>query len=189
MHRILILIFLFFHSFGFSQKDFQKYREDQIYFSLYYNSLGSELDNFKENKFSWKRTRDSEAKRSQTKDDSDTKKLKDYATQLQARIRDFGQESRDLPVFGYYGTGRLWKEKRLVESKRDSRTNIINTRIRTSAYIDCLDPASSFKQFEDWFIAEYKHDFDKRMIAVERGATNLPKVNDTILVEIGRAHV
>ncbi|ENX12334.1 hypothetical protein F895_03264 [Acinetobacter sp. CIP 64.2] len=137
---------------------------------------------FKENKFSWKRTRDSEAKRSQTKDDSDTKKLKDYATQLQARIRDFGQESRDLPVFGYYGTGRLWKEKRLVESKRDSRTNIINTRIRTSAYIDCLDPASSFKQFEDWFIAEYKHDFDKRMIAVERGATNLPKVNDTILV-------
>ena len=52
MYRILILIFLFFHSFGFSQEDFQKYREDQIYFSLYYNSLGSELDNFKENKFS-----------------------------------------------------------------------------------------------------------------------------------------
>ena len=52
MHRILILIFLFFHSFGLSQEDFQKYREDQIYFSVYYNSLGSELDNFKENKFS-----------------------------------------------------------------------------------------------------------------------------------------
>ena len=52
MHRILISIFLFFHSFGFSQEDFQKYREDQIYFSVYYNSLGSELDNFKENKFS-----------------------------------------------------------------------------------------------------------------------------------------
>ena len=52
MDRILILIFLFFHSFGFSQEDFQKYREDQIYFSVYYNSLGSELDNFKENKFS-----------------------------------------------------------------------------------------------------------------------------------------
>ena len=43
---------MFFHSFGFSQEDFQKYREDQIYFSVYYNSLGSELDNFKENKFS-----------------------------------------------------------------------------------------------------------------------------------------
>ena len=46
------MIFLFFHSFGFSQEDFQKYREDQIYFSVYYNSLGSELDDFKENKFS-----------------------------------------------------------------------------------------------------------------------------------------
>ena len=52
MHRILVLIFLFFYSFGFSQEDSQKYREDQIYFSVYYNSLGSELDNFKENKFS-----------------------------------------------------------------------------------------------------------------------------------------
>ena len=50
MNRILILIFLFLYSFGFSQEDFQKYREDQIYFSLYYNSLGSELDNFKEKK-------------------------------------------------------------------------------------------------------------------------------------------
>tara|TARA_B100001175_G_scaffold230620_1_gene197179 strand:- start:60 stop:719 length:660 start_codon:yes stop_codon:yes gene_type:complete len=52
VHRILILIFLFFNTFGFSQEDFQKYREDQIYFSVYYNSLGSELDDFKENKFS-----------------------------------------------------------------------------------------------------------------------------------------
>ena len=52
MHRILILIFLFFYSFGFSQEEFQKYREDQIYFSVYYNSLGSGFDNFKENKFS-----------------------------------------------------------------------------------------------------------------------------------------
>ena len=38
------MIFLFFSLFGFSQEDFQKYREDQIYFSVYYNSLGSELD-------------------------------------------------------------------------------------------------------------------------------------------------
>ena len=37
---------------GFSQEDFQKYREDQIYFSVYYNSLGNQLNNFKENKFS-----------------------------------------------------------------------------------------------------------------------------------------
>lgn len=52
MHRILIFIFLFIYSLGFSQEDFQKYREDQIYFSVYYNSLGNQLNNFKENKFS-----------------------------------------------------------------------------------------------------------------------------------------
>ena len=52
MRRILIFTFLFFSCLGFSQEDFQKYREDQIYFSVYYNSLGNELDNFKENKFS-----------------------------------------------------------------------------------------------------------------------------------------
>ena len=52
MHRVLILIFLFIYSLGFSQEDFQKYREDQIYFSVYYNSLGNQLNNFKENKFS-----------------------------------------------------------------------------------------------------------------------------------------
>ena len=52
MRRILIFSFLFFSCLGFSQEDFQKYREDQIYFSVYYNSLGNELDNFKENKFS-----------------------------------------------------------------------------------------------------------------------------------------
>jgi len=52
VRRILIFTFLFFSCLGFSQEDFQKYREDQIYFSVYYNSLGNELDNFKENKFS-----------------------------------------------------------------------------------------------------------------------------------------
>ena len=38
--------------FGYSQENPQRYREDQIYFSLYYNSLGDNLNNFKENKFS-----------------------------------------------------------------------------------------------------------------------------------------
>lgn len=137
--------------------------------------------NFQNALFYWTRTRDSEAKRSQTKDDSNTKKLKDYAKQLQKQIRDFEKSPINLPVLGYYGTGRLWKEKRLLESSKDTR-NSIDARIRTLAYKDCLDPASSFKQFEDWFIAEYKHDFANRMIAVEKGITSLPPVGDTISV-------
>ena len=52
MRLIIICIFLVFNSFCYSQENFQKYKEDQIYLSIYYNSLGGKLDNFKENKFS-----------------------------------------------------------------------------------------------------------------------------------------
>ncbi len=52
MRLIIICIFLLSNSFCYSQENFQKYKEDQIYLSIYYNSLGGKLDNFKENKFS-----------------------------------------------------------------------------------------------------------------------------------------
>ena len=48
-----------------------------------------------------------------------------------------------LPVFGYYGTGRLWHIKQAVTlSKPESRV---------AGYRDCLDPASSHKLFLKWF--------------------------------------
>ena len=52
MPRIIYCIFFLLVYFGYTQENPQRYREDQIYFSLYYNSLGNNLDNFKENKFS-----------------------------------------------------------------------------------------------------------------------------------------
>ena len=52
MPKIFYCIFFLFVYFGYAQENPQKYREDQIYFSVYYNSLGNNLDNFKENKFS-----------------------------------------------------------------------------------------------------------------------------------------
>ena len=52
MPRIIYCIFFLFVYYGYTQENVQKYREDQIYFSVYYNSLGDNLDNFKENKFS-----------------------------------------------------------------------------------------------------------------------------------------
>ena len=52
-----------------------------------------------------------------------------------------------LPVFGYYGTGRLWHLKQNISlSKPDSRS---------VGYRDCLDPASSHKLFFKWF-AQYE---------------------------------
>lgn len=52
-----------------------------------------------------------------------------------------------LPVLAYYGTGRLWKQKKITERKVFSS----EFHSRTSGYQDCLDPASSYKFFLDWF--------------------------------------
>jgi len=52
-----------------------------------------------------------------------------------------------LPVLAYYGTGRLWKQKKVTEKKVFSSEFLS----RTSGYQDCLDPASSYKFFLDWF--------------------------------------
>lgn len=52
-----------------------------------------------------------------------------------------------LPVLAYYGTGRLWKQKKVTEKKVFAS----EFHSRTSGYQDCLDPASSYKFFLDWF--------------------------------------
>lgn len=159
----------------------KKFTNEQLEMARQLPSSITVTCNFEDSPFIWTRLRDSEARRSQTKDDSSTKKLKTYASTIQKRIRDFQQEPINLPVFGYYGTGRLWKEKRLIGNKKDNRS-IIDIKIRTLAYKDCLDPASSFKQFEDWFIAEYKQDFERKMIAIEQGLPISNTLNDTIYV-------
>ncbi|WP_444935853.1 AAA family ATPase [Microbulbifer sp. JMSA004] len=117
----------------------------------------------------WERYRDSEAVKSQTKDDKACRDLKSFAKGLQQQVRDLDKEPKTLPVFGYYGTGRLWKEKRLTESKKGSKAN--DEGIRTFAFRDCLDPASSYRQFEDWFTAAYKRVLEHQISQLQRGTT------------------
>ncbi len=52
-----------------------------------------------------------------------------------------------LPLVCYYGTGRLWDQKKKTEKKVFASEFYS----RTSGFQDCLDPASSYKFFEDWF--------------------------------------
>lgn len=118
----------------------------------------------------WQRFRDSEAKKSQTKDDEECKELKKSAKVLQQQARDLSRAPIDLPMFGYYGTGRLWREKRLTDGKKGN-TEKNNEQIRTFAYRDCLDPASSFKQFEDWFTSAYIQVMQHQIQQIEKGAT------------------
>lgn len=125
----------------------------------------------------WQRYRDSEAKKSQTKDDTGTKALKNSARALQKNIRDLNVPPKTLPVFGYYGTGRLWREKRLTDGKKGKLENN-NEQIRTFAYQDCLDPASSFKQFEDWFTSAYLQVMEYQIRQLEAGATFIEVPNE-----------
>ncbi len=101
----------------------------------------------------WVRYRDSEAKSTKTKDSGATSKLKKWASRIQTKIRKPGESAVNLPVFGYYGTGRLWAQKRLMERvKGKDDTKDPDFYIRTFAYQNCLDPASTYKHFKEWFI-------------------------------------
>ena len=120
----------------------------------------------------WQRYRDSEAKNSRTKDGQGTKTLKNHTKSLQEQIRNLDAQPITLPVFGYYGTGRLWNEKRLTKDKK-GKADKINEQTRTFAYRDCLDPASSFKQFEDWFTSAYLKVMEYQINQLEDGVIDI----------------
>lgn len=96
----------------------------------------------------WIRFRESEARATKTKDEGATSFMKQWAGAIQEQIRDPSKPTLDLPVFGYYGTGRLWSHKQL---KGKDDTKATDFYVRTFAYLNCLDPASSFKHFKEWF--------------------------------------
>lgn len=106
----------------------------------------------------WHRFRESEASRTKTRGDADTKQLEKWAKAIQETVRK-PDDASTLPVFGYYGTGRLWMQKRLlseVEHRKDRQSEKDDFYVRTFAYRHCMDPASSFKYFRDWFIWAWK---------------------------------
>jgi predicted ATP-binding protein involved in virulence len=99
---------------------------------------------------SWTRFRDSEASNSKIKDDTACRSIKDFASFIQSEVRNPNSQNTDLFVFGYYGTGRLWNKKKLTENKKTKESNDVYMRL--FAYRDCLNPASSYESFKDWFI-------------------------------------
>jgi predicted ATP-binding protein involved in virulence len=69
--------------------------------------------------------------------------LRDYAQELRLRVQ--GHEPIILPVIAYYGTGRLWGRRGLSRGEKAESTS------RLRGYKDCLDPSSSYRDFEVWF--------------------------------------
>ena len=69
-----------------------------------------------------------------------------------------------LPVIAYYGTGRLWKRRKLT-LKRETNSDIFS---RTYAYLGCLDWAPDYESFQDWFFFNFAADFEQKTKSLER---------------------
>ncbi|UZD66579.1 MULTISPECIES: AAA family ATPase [unclassified Marinobacter] len=120
----------------------------------------------------WVRYRDSEAKSTKTKEREATSKLKNWANSIQSQIRNPEKPVLDLPVFGYYGTGRLWSPKRLMpDSRLRDNSRDSDFYIRTFAYQNCLDPASTYKHFKKWFIWAYES-LNEQLLRDMKGHSN-----------------
>lgn len=121
------------------------------------------------NNFTWKRYKDSETSGSRTKEDGNARLLQKQAKELQEAIRKKNNEVELLPLFAYYGTGRLWNEKRLMEGQKKSKND---SKMRTFAYQNSLDPASNYRQFEDWFLEKSKTLLERKLLLLERAEEN-----------------
>ncbi|MES2261581.1 MAG: AAA family ATPase [Pseudomonadota bacterium] len=81
----------------------------------------------------------------------DARALAAYARQLQAAASDPADQT-DWPLLAYYGTGRLWSHKKLMQGKMFAS----GFDTRAAAYIDCMEPDSSFKYFLEWYRHAYR---------------------------------
>jgi predicted ATP-binding protein involved in virulence len=105
-------------------------------------------DNERQIELIWTRFRESEAKGAKAKLDTSALHVRHIAIAFQNHIRNPESPDTNLPVIGYYGTGRLWSKKRLTENKKKHDASFY---MRLFGYRDCLDPSSSYKDFADWF--------------------------------------
>lgn len=90
----------------------------------------------------WSRQRNTEAGRTTI---AEAHQIREISENLQDEIRE-GNIIKSLPLISYYGTGRLWAQKR---KKQDRMQNIINNRFK--GYTDCLSAASNEKFMLEWF--------------------------------------
>ena len=95
-----------------------------------------------EKEISWTRSLHSQDGRTHI---SQAKAMMEYGNRLQKSVRE-GDKNVVLPLIAYYGTGRLYMQK-----KQKRNVAEIARFSRTTGYIDCLDSASNDKQMMQWF--------------------------------------
>ncbi len=118
--------------------------------------------NIQENSIEWTRELTGEKSSTTTKD---AKVLQSYAKDLQTHVRNDSHTIANivLPVISYYGTGRLWDKKHLPHSEAKA------SRSRLYGYANALDPKSTYKHFEQWFIDISRIQYDKLIRLIDSG--------------------
>lgn len=90
--------------------------------------------------------------------------LSNYGDSLNQRMADSGQQTL-LPLIAYYGTGRLFSHQKLTSGKRQKEGTLESS--RTTGYLDCLSPNSTYKHFVDWMRKWTFEDLQQRQKAKE----------------------
>ena len=116
----------------------------------------------------WKISADSENGRTTHKHNKASKLLNLFSKKQQRYIRDLDKTPIDLPIFAFYGTGRLWKTK-LKSHKKKNIVNQVSQKTRTFAYANCLAPESNYKQFEQWFIDKSIQELQEQIKQLKSG--------------------
>ena len=94
----------------------------------------------------------------------DTIVLKNYAKKLQSSVKN-DSVSVGLPIVSYYGTGRLW------DIDNTSTSDNKNSFSRLFGYDKALESASTYKEFDKWFVNESKAEYDKLIEEIQKQTT------------------
>lgn len=113
----------------------------------------------------------------------DAKELSDYGKRMQEAVRTPGNDVL-LPLLAYYGTGRLWQQK---NQKKQSWSDKIVRTSRTVGYTDCLDPASKYKTFVEWFRYWNLNAKELRIKALESGEAAVASEFDGYIKSVATA--
>lgn len=103
----------------------------------------------------------------------DTKPLIQYGQDIRKKVVQKVDEI--LPLISYYGTGRLWGLKKITLNKKQHETS------RLSGYIDCLDPLSSYKSFESWYVDICLAELELKIEEIEKNNLDISNNEFTVI--------
>lgn len=75
----------------------------------------------------------------------DAKDITSLGVELQQKVRN-GDTKILLPLFAYYGTGRLW------DYHREKQSDVFETNNRLNGYLNCMDGTANIKLMMNWFL-------------------------------------